>query len=62
MTLPNDTPQCILDVLDQYRSGSLNQEQVRMRVAELAENRADLSAFVVKNLKWLDYDDSVEWL
>lgn len=61
MTLPKETPQCIHEVLEQYRHGTLNQEQVRVRIAELVEVRADVSAFVVKNLKWLDYDDSVEW-
>jgi hypothetical protein len=61
MTLPTNTPSAILDILERYRQGTIDQGEARLRVAKLAKGDAEMAKFVKSHLKWLDYDDSVEW-
>ncbi|MDW9417110.1 hypothetical protein NKY66_00085 [Sinorhizobium meliloti] len=62
MPMPEDTPTVFVDILADYRHGTINADAVRSRIGDVIKADPSLQPFKDEHLRWTDYDDAVEWV
>lgn len=62
MPLPDNMPMVFAEALSDQRQGSINLVELRKRITDAIVAEPALQAFKDQHLRYIDYDDSAEFI
>lgn len=62
MPMPKDTPAVFIEIIADYRHGTIDRTNVQKRIADAIKAEPGLQKFKDDHLAWTAYDDAVEWI